>query len=193
MVVAGAPQAEPEKVYSGSVLSVAGMRMPWLLSTFCGGMLASLILQRSASVFAEVVVLLTFVPVITGMSGNVGSQSAMIMIRGLATGHVAQGDVVRNVMRDLSIGLIIAAVCGTLVTSLVSLWHGNPMIGLCVGVSLAASMTTASVLGSAEPPILERFGIDPAIAAGPLITTINDVTGVIIYSFVARMFLSGMS
>lgn len=193
MVVAGAPPAEAEKVYTGSALTVAGMRMPWLISTFCGGILASFILQRSESVFGNLVVLLTFVPVITGMSGNVGSQSAMIMIRGLATGHIMKGDVVRNVMRDLTIGLIIAAVCGTLVTSLVSLWHGSPMIGLCVGVALSVSMTTASILGSAEPPILERFGIDPAIAAGPLITTINDVTGVLIYSVVARAFLTHMT
>lgn len=193
MVVAGAPPAEPEKVYTGSALTVAGMRMPWLISTFCGGLLASFILQRAESVFGNLIVLLTFVPVITGMSGNVGSQSAMIMIRGLATGHIVKGDVVRNVLRDLSIGLIIAGVCGALVTGLVSLWHGSPMIGLCVGVALAASMTTASILGSAEPPILERFGIDPAIAAGPLITTINDVTGVLIYSFVARVFLTQMT
>jgi magnesium transporter len=192
MVVAGAPPAEPEKVYTGSALTVAGMRMPWLISTFCGGLLASVILQRADSVLSQVV-LLTFVPVITGMSGNVGSQSAMIMIRGMATGHIVPGDIVRNVMRDLSIALIIAAVCGVIVTCLVSIWHGSPMIGLCVGVSLAVSMTTASILGSAEPPILERFGIDPTIAAGPLITTINDVTGVLIYSFVARVFLSQMS
>jgi magnesium transporter len=192
MLMAGAGDAI-EAVYSNDVLRVAGTRMPWLLATFLGGLVATWILNAASVVFNTVVVLLTFVPVITGMSGNVGTQSAMIMIRGLAVGHVEDDDLRATIGRDFLVGLIIATTCATAVTLVVGLWKSSWALGLCVGLSLGTSMTAASVLGSVEPVVLKRFGIDPAIAAGPLITSINDITGVAIYATIAKQFLGLLS
>lgn len=189
LLVAGAPAAEPDLVYSNRIFKIASLRLPWLISTFFAGLIATWVLQRASIVFGTMVVLLTFVPVITGMSGNVGTQSAMIMIRGMAVGHVDTGEVLQNVAKDVLVGSLMALVCGAVTITLVSAWHGQIALGLCVGLALFCSMVFASFLGSIEPQVLRKLGIDPAIAAGPLITSINDITGVVIYSLIASQFL----
>lgn len=189
MLLAGAG-GEPGLVYSDNVFRVAGMRLPWLFATFAGGLIATYILHAASNVFGQVLILLTFVPVITGMSGNVGTQSAMIMIQGLAAGHIQEDELKQSIWKDLRVGAIISVACGSAVTIVVSLWQADPMLGACIGIALFASMLSASLLGSTEPVILRRFGIDPAIAAGPLITSINDITGVAIYALVAKRFLA---
>jgi len=189
MLMAGA-SPEISVVYSDDILKIAGVRLPWLFATFVGGLVATYILNAASTVFETVIILLTFVPIITGMSGNVGTQSAMIMIRGLAVGHISEDDLRSTIIKDFLVGGIIATVCGLLVTIIVALWQSSLALGSCVGVSLGVSMLTANILGTVEPIVLKRFGIDPAIAAGPLITSINDITGVAIYSFIAKEFLS---
>ena len=181
--------AEPEIIYSDKVWKIVGQRLPWLASTFCAGLLATWILNSASVVFKTAVILLTFVPVITGMSGNVGTQSAMIMIQGMAVGHVDKSNLYREIIKDLMVSSIMSITCGVAVTVIISVLQGSTSLGLCVGVALACSMITASVLGSTEPAILKKFGIDPAVAAGPLITSMNDITGVLIYTFVSLLFL----
>ena len=181
--------AEPEVIYSNRIFGIVGQRLPWLISTFFAGLLAMWILNQAAIVFQTRVILLTFVPVITGMSGNVGTQSAMIMIQGMATGHIESNNLRWAISRDLMVAAVMAAVCGTSVFLIVWAWQGNPALGGCVAMALTFSMVTASALGTTEPALLRRFGIDPAIAAGPLITSINDVSGVLIYTGVSLAFL----
>ena len=181
--------AEPEAIYSGNVVKVVAQRMPWLASTFVAGLVATSILSAAEVVFHDAIILLMFVPVITGMSGNVGTQSAMIMIRGMATGHIDKESLVHEIFKDLQVCAVMALACGLAVTVIVAVWKGHLALGLCVGVALSFSMLTASALGSTEPAILKRFGIDPAVAAGPLITSINDISGVTIYTAVSSIFL----
>lgn len=181
--------AEPEVIYSDRIFGIVGQRLPWLGSTFLAGLLATWILNEASIIFHTAIVLLTFVPVITGMSGNVGTQSAMIMIQGMATGHISKENLRWAISRDLAVAAIMAVVCSTAVSGIVWLWQGNPALGGCVGIALCCSMVTASALGSTEPAILKRFGVDPAIAAGPLITSINDISGVLIYTAVSVAFL----
>lgn len=181
--------AASDVIYSDRVFSIVGQRLPWLGSTFVAGLFASWILNSASVVFQTAVILLMFVPVITGMSGNVGTQSAMIMIQGMASGHVEPDNLVRQIIKDITVCVIMALACGAAATLIVGSWRGDWFLGLCVGVALTLSMTTASVLGSTEPALLKRFGIDPAVAAGPLITAINDISGVLIYTVVALFFL----
>ncbi len=181
--------AEPEVIYSENVFKIVMQRAPWLGSTLIGGLLATYILNAAEVVFTEAVILLMFVPVITGMSGNVGTQSAMIMIRGMAVGHIDKDNLVKEIRKDLMVCAIIALSCGATVTAVVAGWKNSIALGLCVGLALTCSMLSASVLGSTEPAILKRFGIDPAVAAGPLITSINDISGVLIYTGISMLFL----
>ena len=182
-------RGEESEIFSGNVGRVVAQRMPWLASTFLAGLLATWILHSASVVFSTAVILLTFVPVITGMSGNVGTQSAMIMIRGMAVGHIDRHRLLSEIGRDITVASIMAVSSGIAVTTIVTVWQGHLALGLCVGIALAFSMVTASALGSTEPALLERFGIDPAVAAGPLITSINDISGVVIYTLVSLAFL----
>ncbi|MEM7679210.1 MAG: magnesium transporter, partial [Myxococcota bacterium] len=181
--------AERDVIYSGNVFQVVGQRLPWLMSTFFAGLLASYILQSAETIFETAMILLMFVPVITGMSGNVGTQSAMIMIQGMAAGHIDREALWSSIAKDITVSTIMALTCGVITTVLVSLWKGHPALGLCVGLALTCSMITASVLGSTEPALLKRLGVDPAVAAGPLITSINDISGVIIFTLISMQFL----
>jgi magnesium transporter len=181
--------AEPDVIYSDKVFRIVGQRLPWLASTFFAGLLASWILSSASVVFQTAVILLMFVPVITGMSGNVGTQSAMIMIQGMASGHVEPANLVRQISRDVTVCTIMAAACGVSVCVIVGAWKGDWALGLCVASALFLSMMVASLLGSTEPALLKRFGVDPAVAAGPVITSLNDISGVLIYTAVALLFL----
>ncbi len=189
MLKVGGTAAEPEVIYSGKVLRIVLLRLPWLISTFIATLIATYILHSASTVFETVVILLMFVPVITGMSGNVGTQSAMIMISGMALGHIDSETLFRSIVRDIMVSAVMAVVCGGAAVVIIGLWQSNYTLGLCVGSALACSMVTASILGSVEPAVLKRFGIDPAVAAGPLITSINDISGVIIYTMIALLFL----
>lgn len=180
---------EPEVIYSGSVLQIVMTRAPWLTSTLLGGLFATYILNAAEVIFSQAIILLMFVPVITGMSGNVGTQSAMIMIRGMAVGHIHRDNLRKEIQKDFAVCSIIAVAGGLSVAVVVALWQQHIALGLCVGLALMCSMLTASLLGSTEPAILKRFGVDPAVAAGPLITSINDITGVLIYTGVSMLFL----
>ncbi|MGF1509045.1 MAG: magnesium transporter [Myxococcota bacterium] len=181
--------AESDVIYSNKVFQIVGQRLPWLASTFLAGLFASWILSMASIVFETAVILLFFVPVITGMSGNVGTQSAMIMIQGMASGHVDPQNLGQSIVKDITVCVIMALLCGLSVAVIVGTWKNSAGLGVCVGVALTIAMTTASVLGSTEPALLRRFGVDPAVAAGPLITSINDISGVLIYTFVSVLFL----
>lgn len=182
--------AEPDIIYSNRILRIVWLRLPWLASTFFATLIAAAILERAADDWGAVAkLLLVLAPVIMAMSGNVGTQSAMIMIRGMTSGHIRSSTIYRDMLKDLSVCALIAAIGGCSATLIVSMWYGDLGVGLCVGTSLSASMVMASVLGTVEPPLLKRLGVDPAVAAGPLITSLNDITGALIYTGVAFFFL----
>ncbi|NJK32986.1 MAG: magnesium transporter, partial [Deltaproteobacteria bacterium] len=111
--------AEPDVIYSDRIFAIVGQRLPWLASTFLAGLLASWVLNQASVVFHTTVVLLTFVPVITGMSGNVGTQSAMIMIQGMATGHIDRENLRWAIGRDLAVASIMAVACALAVSIIV--------------------------------------------------------------------------
>ena len=185
--------AEPDVIYSDRIFGIVGQRLPWLASTFLAGLFATWVLNSAGVVFQRKVILLTFVPVITGMSGNVGTQSAMIMIQGMAKGYIGRHNLMRTIIKDLAVAGIMALCCGISVSLIVWSWQGSLALGGCVGLALSVSMVSASVLGSTEPSALKHFGIDPAVAAGPLITSMNDISGVIIYTCVSLAFLGFLS
>ena len=104
--------------------------------------------------------LITFVPVITAMAGNVGAQSAMIMIRNYAAGRDLERGIWRHLGRESVTGLFIGAPCGVLLGVGATVWHGNPSIGLIVAISLFLVMTVSAIIGSLAPSLFRRLGID---------------------------------
>jgi magnesium transporter len=124
------------------------------------------------------------------MTGNVGSQTAMIITRGLAVGLVGLENLGRTVLREFFVGCLMGIAAGVLV-GLFSLWrYDHAILGLALTLSMISSMTSAACVGALAPALFKKVGIDPAIAAGPLVTTTCDVLGVGIYLVVALMVIS---
>jgi magnesium transporter len=176
---------EPELVYTNRIFRIASARLPWLLATVAGGLLSGFLLWQFKVSFPEMLALMTFIPVIAAMCGNVGTQSSTIVVRGFATGRVDFDNLGRFLTRELAIGIIMGIVCGLVVGLSAHLWHGNSMLGWTVGVAMSAAITVSAMMGVLVPVVFRLINIDPAIAAGPLVTTGNDVIGITIYYLVA--------
>ena len=190
MHMAGATTQEPELVYTDQVLKIAGVRLPWLLATLAGLTVPALLVWAFQMSFPEMIALVPFIPVIGAMGGNVGSQSSTIVVRGFATGRVDVHNLGRFLIKELMIGLLMGVACGLLAGVVAILWRGNPLLALTVAVSMLAAMMTAALLGVLVPYLFRSLRIDPAIAAGPLVTTINDSTAIGIYYVVALTLIS---
>lgn len=179
-----------ELLYRDKAFSIARVRLPWLLVNLAGLLGASLLLKRYGVALEEVwVIVSVFLPAIMAMGGNVGTQSATIIIRGIATGRVSDGEVGRTIFRELRVGLIMGLACGIGTGIVAAVMGGQVALGIVVGTGMVSAMTAASMLGSMTPALMRRAGIDPAIASGPLVTTTNDIFGILIYLTTALLFL----
>ncbi|HDS03468.1 MAG TPA: magnesium transporter [Firmicutes bacterium] len=178
-----------DEIYTKNVMRVARIRLPWLITTFFGSMLSAAILSAFNRTLQEIVILTSFVPVITAMGGNIGTQTATIVVRGLAVGYLNIGKLKATVLREISVAAIMGVVVGFIVSAIAVLWHGQPLLGVILGLSMVSAIIVASLIGSFAPFIFERLHIDPAIAAGPLVTTANDATGIVIYLGLATLML----
>jgi magnesium transporter len=148
-------------------------------------------LERFQVSFKEALFLLAFVPVIMGMGGNSGSQTATVTVRGLATGQInlREGGMWPYLWQQVRVGLILGVATGLLAAVAAMVLEQNPWYSLVVGGSLFLALVVASFNGALIPLAFERFGIDPAVAAGPLVTTTNDVTGILIYFGLAGVLI----
>ncbi|RXZ81829.1 magnesium transporter [Paenibacillaceae bacterium] len=168
----------------------ASRRLPWLVLLLLIGLVSGTIISRFEETLDRIVALAFFMPMIAGMTGNTGTQSLAVVVRGLISRNLDAPTVIRLLRRELLVGLIIGAVCGLLVTLIAYLWQGNVYLGLVVGLSLIVTLVIGTMAGTVIPLILYRLKVDPAIASGPLITTLNDVLSLFIYFGIATMFIS---
>jgi magnesium transporter len=185
--------SDEEIVHEQRSFKVARIRFPWLAVNLVGALITGVMLERFQVRLSEALFLLTFVPVIMGMGGNVGSQTATLTVRGLATGRIggASGEswVGRFLWRQTKVGVVLGVTFAALVAGGAMLMERNPWYAAVVGGAMLAAMLLAAVSGAMIPLLFERLGIDPAVAAGPLVTTANDVTGILIYFGFASLLI----
>ena len=155
-----------------------------------GGLLSGSIIGVFENTLQSIVVLAVFIPVIMDMGGNVGTQSSTIFVRGLATGEIGSSDIWNYFFREAKVGVAMGLINGLVIALLVSLWQGLPFLGMAVGISMFMTITLAALIGTLVPIFFNHYGVDPAITAGPFVTTIKDVTGLIIYFGIATMFMN---
>ncbi len=171
------------------------LRAPWLLVTLCAGLVTATGLAHFHGTpwFAVVPF---FVPLITGMSGNVGIQCSTLFVRGIATGEVSSGRKREMVIREICIGSLIGVIfgllCGVVVFGLNRLGAhqvGNDplVVGVIVSCGVFGACMTATLLGSLSPLFFARVGVDPAVASGPIVTACNDVLSTFMYFLVAKL------
>ena len=185
--LAGGVEEDAFRFSSG--LAAVRLRLPWLFTNLLGSFVTGMILWYFRLTIQEVVAIVTFIPVIAAMGGNVGLQSSTLIIRGLATGRVEPSDLWIVLFRELRIGLLLGVICGTLLTLAGWVFHGGLVLGLVVGISLLVAFLVSTGMATIAPLFLKRFHIDPAVAAGPFVTTANDITGVTIYLSLATLML----
>jgi len=187
--LAGASEIVGMELTEAPVSKVVRLRLPWLMISMVGGFISGSVIGGYESTLEAIVVLAVFIPVIMDMGGNVGTQSSTIFVRGLATGEIDRGEVWPYFFREVKIGVTLGLICGSIISVAASLWQGNPYLGLVVGFSMMATISVAALIGTLVPLICSMNNIDPAITAGPFVTTIKDVTGLMIYFVVATAFL----
>ncbi len=178
-----------EDLVADRTVRSAMLRLPWLVTNLFGGLLTGYFMWMYKATLDQIIALVTFVPVITGMGGNVGTQSASVTVRGFALGRIDLNNIQRFFWKEMRVGALMGGLCGLALTLVSWVWHGNAYLGLLVGCSLFVAMTVASSMGTLIPAVFERLNIDPALASGPFVTTLNDVSGILIYLSAATFFL----
>ena len=182
-----------EEISYSSVWKNARARLPWLFASLIGGLIAMNVIGAFSSGFSNHIlvfaILATFIPVVNGMGGNVGTQSLSIIVRGLATGRVDGKSILREVFRELRVGLLLGVTYGVLLALAGFIFTGDKKVGMVAGIAMCVNMTLASVLGTFLPLIAAKFKVDPAVASGPFIATSIDVVGATIFFLISYLIL----
>lgn len=165
-------------------------RLPWLILLLFIGLFSGGIISRFEETLQTVVALTFFMPMIAGMTGNTGTQSLSVVVRGLASQKLDSKQTIKLIIRELWVGIIIGVICSVLILLIAYVWQGNFVLGIVVGGSLLMTLIIGTLAGTIIPLLLYRFNIDPAVASGPLITTINDILSLLIYFGMATLFIS---
>ncbi len=173
-----------------SPLSAAKKRLPWLVILLFLGMLTASLIGRFEDTLDQVAILAVFIPLIAGMAGNTGTQALAVAVRGIATGDLENESKLKIIIREAGTGVITGLTCGILVTFIIYFWQGDFFLGMLVGISIFFTLIVATLAGSLVPLIMHRLKIDPAVASGPFITTINDIISILIYFGIATSFMS---
>ncbi len=186
--------AATSNVYNvdGGILAVVKKRIPWLLLLLVGDLISGSVIKGFEASLQTVVALAFFIPVLMDMGGNVGTQSLTVVVRGLATGELHFNKFLSHLWQEIKVGLIMAIVLGTALSLVVLIWQGNPVLGFIVGVSMFSTLLTAIIVGTSIPFLMEALGADPAVAAGPFITTIVDISGLFIYFSMATILMKNL-
>ena len=179
---------EEDSVSKSSSVASAKHRLPWLFTNLVGSLLSGAILWEFRYTIQEVVAIVSFIPVIAAMGGNVGLQSSTLIIRGLATGLIELTDVRTVFFREIKVGLLMGLACGMILTIVGWIWH-QAFLGMVVGLSLIIAFMVSTSMATFMPILLKRLRVDPAVAAGPFVTTANDITGITIYLSLATVFM----
>ncbi len=175
---------------SASVWRLWSKRFPWLLTLLLANFLTAAVISNYHHVLAAVVALTSFIPLLIGTAGNSGTQSATLIIRSLATGEVEIADWFRVILKEIAVGLLLGIALG-IIAYLAGFIEGKNSVGIAVTVSLSMVILIiwANLIGSILPIVLAKIKLDPAVISSPLIATLIDVTGIIVYINIAIMVL----
>jgi magnesium transporter len=197
----GGTEALNEPYLEIPILKLFKKRIVWLIVLFIGEMLTATAMGYYENEIAKAVVLALFVPLIISSGGNSGSQASTLIIQAMAVGEITLADWWRVMRREIVSGLLLGSVLGIIGFSRIIVWnaifpnlygHHYLMIGSAVGLSLLGVVLLGTLTGSMLPILLKRLGADPAVSSAPFVSTLVDVTGLVIYFSCAYAFLKGL-
>ena len=173
---------------SDNILTLTRARLPWLLIGLMGGIMGAEVI----GIFdiENNIELAFFTPLIAAMGGNVGVQSAAIIVQGLASNNLGMDSLAQRLIKELGVALLNGIICSGLIMIITSLIGYPNSISFTVSISLMAVIIFAALFGTFIPLVLDKYKVDPALATGPFITTVNDVLGLFIYFMIGKLFLN---
>lgn len=185
----GGSQPLGEPYLQASLLGLFRKRVPWLLGLFVAGTATSIVLQGFSDTLAQVVALTFFIPLLIGTGGNAGSQIVTTVVRAMALGDVRFGDAWRVIRRELVVGLSLGVVLAIAMLVRAETMGVDPRVVMVVTLAAFLIVLWATFVAAILPLVIYRLGIDPAVASTPLIITLVDATGLVLYLVLARIVL----
>jgi len=171
-----------------SILDLTRARLPWLVVGLIGGLGAAMIMGGFEDIISEHAILFFFTPLIAAMAGNVGVQSSAIIVQGIANDDI-KGSIASRLSKEMLLALFNGVILAVLLFASTWLWKGHLLSALAISLSLIVVIVMAGLIGTFIPLFLNKRGIDPAVATGPFITTSNDIFGILIYFWMAKIIL----
>ncbi|MCR8827106.1 magnesium transporter [Pseudosulfitobacter koreensis] len=162
---------------SDRVLDTTKQRMPWLAVNLLTSIAASLVIAQFEMAIAQIVALAVLMPIVASMGGNAGTQSLTVAVRAIATKDLTGSNVWRVIRREVLVGLINGLVFAVVMGIVGLVWFGSPALGYVIAAAMVVNMVVAGFAGTVIPVVLDRVGVDPALASGAFVTTVTDVVG----------------
>ena len=183
------PGALDRPYFENPILRVVRKRIGWLLLLFVAETFTGTVLRHYEGELAAVVALSFFIPLLIGTGGNAGSQTVTTIIRSIALGEIRLKDAWRVLGREATTGVIVGLLVGGVAFGRALLWGAHMPLAITVAITVLTICTWSTTVGSLIPIAAERFGVDPAVLSAPLITTLVDATGLIIYFRIAKVIM----
>jgi magnesium transporter len=168
---------DPEEIYTPSLVNALRSRAPWLLIPLCGGLASSQILTAGQDPIRRAGTLFAFIPVIIGMAGGSSVQAATVTVRSIALGRIDVSDLWSVLRRELATAAILALTTGAVLWTVAGIVNHDVRVGMIAALSVFSAICLGMVFGVLTPLLLERFGVDPAVATTPFVATMNDLMG----------------
>ncbi len=179
-----------EEIRSLPLLLRSRRRLAWLSVNIVLNVVAASVIAMFEETLSAVIALAVFLPIISDMSGCSGNQAVAVSLRELSLGLVHANELLRVWLKEITLGILNGLALGLLIGLVAFLWKGNPYLGLVVGVALCVNTMVAVSLGGIVPLLLKRWGVDPAVASGPILTTVTDLCGFLLVLGIATTMLT---
>lgn len=174
---------------SDRVIETTKQRFPWLAVNLVTAILASLVIAMFEDTISGLVALAVLMPIVASMGGNAGTQSLTVAVRAIATRDLTGANVWRVIRREVLVGLVNGLIFAVVMGVVGVIWFGQPMLGVVIGVAMVINLVVAGLAGTGVPVVLEKLGVDPALASGAFVTTVTDVVGFFAFLGLAAAWL----
>jgi len=171
------------------VLETARLRFVWLFVNLITAILASVVIAQFADEIDRLVALAVLMPIVASMGGNAGTQSMTVAVRSIATRDLTVRNAWRVIRRELAVGAINGLGFGVIMAGVAAVWFGVPMLAAVIALAMLLTLVAAALGGIVIPILLDRVGVDPALASGPFVTTVTDVVGFFAFLGLASVVL----
>ena len=185
--------SDAEELERKSPAQIARLRLPWIMATMFIELLAGVVIHVFDVTLTKFILLASFMPIISAISGNTGLQSAAIIIRGLSSGQVRLAGWRHALTRQVATTMILGGACALVLGLIACVWAKQPVFGLVVFLGMFLAVNIAGVIGTVVPLLSKRAGFDPALTAGPFETAFQDVVGISIFLSLASALLRWLS